>query len=156
MKTALKKICIFSLAAGVGLMVKSQISDPDNDYFKDTTQDEKDIIQDCATDISIAGEYALDNCGVKIDRSRFRQAGKKVDEVKMNGEEFDIVETLSFLLAGLTDMIKDWGRYENIGARERIKAVQDAALNFLCVYDPNIEMDNIHAIAAAKYEEWVK
>ena len=36
-----------------------------------------------------------------------------------------------------------------------IKEVEDAALNFITVYDPNLEDDETHARALEKYERWV-
>jgi hypothetical protein len=60
-----------------------------------------------------------------------------------------VLETLSFLILGLQDLshyCKD---------KEPIKSVEDIALNFTTVYDPNLDDEETHAMALKKYEKWI-
>lgn len=145
MTPALKKVCIFSLAAGIGKMINSQIHkfDMDDERRKLTVWN--------ANQIAIAGEKALKKCEIKIDNSRLKQSTKKINEaaIQQNDDSFDVLETLSFLFCGLNDI----SLYSD---EIYIKNVEDAALNFMVMYDPNLEKDDIHAIAVDKYERWIK
>lgn len=91
---------------------------------------------------------ALEKCNVKIDNSMFARAAKKINEaaIVQHYESFDILEVLSFLFLGLNDLSSD----------KNSKAVEDAVLNFITMYDPNLENDDLHQIALKKYEEWCK
>ena len=145
MKPSLKKVCIFSLAAGIGKMINSQIHKFDMD------DERKKLTLWNANQIAIAGEKALMKCGIKIDNSRLKQSTKKINEaaIQQNDNSFDVLETLSFLFLGLND-ITHYSKNKTY-----IKDVEDAALNFMVMYDPNLEKDDVHIIAAEKYQRWI-
>lgn len=98
----------------------------------------------------MAGEMALAKCNARIDKSKLKQAEKKIEQVCKDGDVFDIVETLSFLFLGLNDL----GHY--CKDKDMIKAVEDVALNFTTVYDPNLEDEINHQKAMEKYEKWIQ
>ena len=135
MKTALKKVCLFSLAAGLGEMIQEQVSTFDMSDAK------RKITIWNAQQISITGQKALDNCGIKIDHSRYKQTWRKIDEIRKDKDLFDIAEMLSFLFLGLQDLFG-------------IEALEQAVLNFITQYDPNLENDKMHEIAGEKYYKW--
>ncbi len=141
MKTPLKKVCILALSAGIGKMVFRQ------SFKLEMTQDERCETLWNAKQISDAGQEALNHCGVKIDKSRMKQAKAKIDEFKKDTDKFDIAETLSFLFLGLNDI--------NNGD-PMITAVENAVLNFMTAFDPNLENEDLHSIALKKYERWIK
>ena len=143
MKTPLKKACIFSLSAGLGKMVMSQIH-----QFNLADDEKKKLIVWHSNQIAIAGEKALKNCNVKIDKSMLKQASKKITEaaIVQHDNSFEILEVLSFLFLGLNDLSSD----------KNSKQVEDAVLNFMTMYDPNLENEDLHKIALKKYERWVK
>lgn len=143
MTPPLKKLVIFGLAAGIGKMVTSQA----DQMGMDETQ--KDLVIWNAEQIARAGDAAIDKCHVRVDASRMRQAHKKIDQVCKDGGEFDLVEALSFLFLGLNDLF--------IFCKDKaiIKAIEDAALNFATIYDPNLEDESIHRAAMKKYEDWL-
>jgi len=145
MTPSLKKLCIFGLASGIGQMIQTQV-----DGFSDMTPDEKEIARWNAVELHKSGMSAISNCKVKIDSSKIRQASKRIDQVCKNKKLFDVTEMLSFLFMGLNDLA--YYCKEN----EIIKQVEDAALNFITLFDPNLEDESIHAAALDKYERWIR
>jgi len=151
MKTSLKKLVIFSLAGGLGKIVKDQITDPEKlkEYFSDLSQDEiKLMIWNCNA-IEQAGQKAINTVKAKIDRSRLRQAERNIKEVSGDMEQTDFLRMLSFLFLGLADL----ALYCN--DRAAIHELQDATLNFVVQYDPNLELSDIHQEALENYNKWI-
>ncbi len=147
MNTSLKKICIFALATSIGQMVISQCH-----KFNMDDGEKKTTIWN-ADQISKAGDTALELCGIKVDKSRLKQASRKIDELKKDGDEFDILETLSFIFLGIQDF--QVGRKKYATSQPYLQDLEDACLNFLTQYDPNLEKDDIHKKANEKYQTWV-
>jgi len=90
MNNSIKKLSIFSLAAGVGQMIHDQADD--------------DKIKWRSSLLAKSGNEALATCKAKIDASRLNQVKKKIDAVCEDKEKFDTVNMLSFLLTGLDDL----------------------------------------------------
>jgi hypothetical protein len=126
-------------------MILEQVSD-----FTDMTEDEKSLTFWNAEQLHAAGMAAIMKTKCKIDKSKIRQAEKKIDQVCKNKNQFDVAEMLSFLFLGLNDL----GHYCN--DKRVIKDVEDAALNFITVFDPNLEDTRIHEEALNKYGRWVQ
>jgi len=145
MTPSLKKLCIFGLASGIGQMIQTQV-----DGFSDMTPDEKEIARWNAVELHRSGMSAISNCKVKIDSSKIRQASKRIDQVCKNKKLFDVTEMLSFLFMGLNDLA------HYCKEKAIIKQVEDAALNFITLFDPNLEDEAIHAAALDKYERWIR
>jgi hypothetical protein len=143
MKTSLKKACIYSLAAGLGKMVMNQIH-----KFDLMDEEKKKLVIWNANQIAIEGEKALKYCTVKLDGSMLNRASKKITEaaIVQHDNSFEILEVLSFLFLGLNDLSSD----------KNAKAVEDAVLNFMTIYDPNLENESLHQIALKKYERWTR
>ncbi len=99
--------------------------------------------------LSQAGQKAIESCHVKIDYSKLKKAKEKIDAVCQDGEQFDIAKMLSFLFLGLNDL-------SHYSKDKIIKDVEDAALNFVVMYDPNLEDEQIHSEALKKYKEWIE
>ena len=144
MSPSLKKLVIFGLAAGIGTMIREQVGG-----FADMTEDEKDLTSWNAEQLNAAGMAAIMKTKCRVDKSKIKQAEKKIDQVCKNKTQFDVAELLSFLFLGLNDLAyycKD---------KETIKTVEDAALNFITVFDPNLDDSQIHEEALGKYEGWI-
>ncbi len=142
MNTPLKKLCIFGLAAGIGNMIIDQAP-------KMVTGVELNTTVENAQELSQAGQKAIESCHVKIDYSKLKKAKEKIDAVCQDGEQFDIAKMLSFLFLGLNDL--------SLYNKDKIiKDVENAALNFVAMYDPNLEDEQIHCEALKKYEEWIE
>ena len=153
MNASTKKLCIYGLATGLGIMIRERLGN-EAEEFKDLSEIERQVILDNTAEIQAAGQYAIDHTilhdKVKVDRSRLRQVHRKVEEVCKDGEEYDVVETLSFLFLGLAELefyCRD---------KKKIETVKDAALNFMTVYDPNLENEEIHKAANDKYNQWIE
>lgn len=142
MSPSLKKLCIFGLAIGLGKMVLSQIHNLNLD------QTEKELVIWNATEIINTGQKAIDNCHIKVDKSKLRQAKKKIDQVCNNGGEFVIKEMLIFIFSGLNDLA------HFCKEKETIKSIEEAALSFTTLYDPNLEDEETQAMALERYERW--
>jgi len=142
MNTPLKKLCIFGLAAGIGNMIIDQAP-------KILTGVDLYITFKKAQALSQAGQKAIESCHVRIDHGKLKKAYEKIDEICHNGEQFDIAKMLSFLFLGLNDL-------SHYSKAKTIKDVEDAALNFVVMYDPNLEDEQIHSEALKKYKEWIE
>jgi len=145
MNTALKKICIFGLAEGVGTMILKQV-----DKMDDLDNIQKKVTKENAESLARTGSVAIRTCNVKVDRNMIKRAKKKIDQVCQDGEDFEVAQMLSFLFLGLNDLslyCKD---------KEIIQQVEDAALNFTTMYDPNLEDEKIHQAAMEKYQVWMQ
>ena len=141
MSPSLKKLIIFSLAEGIGDMVIDQCAEPDGIA--------RSVILVNASNLKSAGARALSTCHSKVDSSVMRRASSVLDSVCKDKDLFDISEMLSFLFLGLADLA------HHCNDKDAIKDVEDAALNFITVYDPNLDDDETHARALEKYERWV-
>ena len=149
MKPAMKKLCIYSLATGLGLMIKDRLN-ADAPEFTDLDAIERQVILDNAEDLRSAGQDAIDNCQVKVDSSAARRCHRKIEEICKDGQEYDVVEVLSFLFLGLADLELF------CGDKKRIAAVKDAALNFMVWYDPGLDDQAVHFAAMVKYCKWIE
>ena len=143
MTPAIKKICIFGLAEGIGHILKLEINKGR------IPTDEINLVLSNANEMIKVGQNALYNSKVKLDKSTFKRAKAKINELYADKEEFIITELLSLLFCGLNDLshfCKD---------KTLIKSVEDAALNFLTLYDPNLEDEENHKTALEKYDKWI-
>ena len=136
MTPSLKKLCIFSLATGLGQMISAQTDD--------------DATRWRAAKLGEAGQNAIDRCHAKVDASRVKQVQEKIAQVCKDGEEFDLVETLSFLLLGLMEL-----QHYSPGD-SRIKTLIKRAMWFTRLYDPRLEDDATHEAAYRRFEAWIK
>ena len=145
MSPSLKKLCVFGLAAGIGTMIQDQVGG-----FTDMDQEEKKLTFWNAQELHGAGMAAILKTKCKIDQSKIRQASEKIDQVCKNKNQFDVAEMLSFLFLGLNDLAY------HCRDKQMIKTVEDAALNFITVFDPNLEDSRIHEEALNKYGRWIE
>lgn len=136
MNTAIKKLCVFGLAAGVGEMIYNQT---DNDRAKWR-----------ARKLAEAGNDAINNLSVKIDNSAIRRVKRKIDEVYTDKEQYDIRDMLCFLLAALDDLD------QHTDGNNDIATLCKRAAWFNSLYDPKTDSFDIYADAARRYEAWVK
>jgi len=152
MKPSLKKIVIFGLAAGLGQIIKDQLNDPEKKekYFSDLNPTEIGLLIWNCSQIEQAGEKAINTVRAKIDRSKLRQAERKIKEVSGDMGQTDFLRMLSFLFLGLADL----ALYCN--DRTAIHDLQDATLNFITQYDPNLELEPVHLEAHERYEAWLR
>ena len=151
MTPSLKKICIFGLASGLGQIVREQIMDPEKKakYFADLNQDEIELLLWHCTNIETTGKIALDKTKAKKDNSKMRQASRKIVEAAGTLGEIDVLKMLSFLFLGLTEL----EHYCN--DKDIIKEVREVATGFMTQFDPNLELDDIHAEAHEQYKRWI-
>jgi len=134
MNSTLKKLSIFSLAAGVGQMIYDQAEDERVKYR--------------AALMSKAGQDALDKCKAKIDKSKIKQIQKRIDAVCEDKEKFDTVDILSFLLAGLDDLQRHCKKTKAIDlCIKRAKWLLD-------FFDPKLESFKLFKDVGKRYEEW--
>jgi len=145
MSPSLKKLVIFGLAAGIGNMIQDQVGG-----FTDMDPEEKKLTFWNAQELHGAGMAAIMKTKCRVDKSKIKQAEKKIDQVCKNKNQFDVAEMLSFLFLGLNDL----GHY--CKDKQTIKTVEDAALNFITVFDPNLEDSQIHEEALNKYGRWIE
>jgi len=136
MNNSLKKLSIFSLAAGVGQMIHDQTDD--------------DKIKWRSSLLARSGNEALATCKAKIDTSRLNQVKKKIDAVCEDKEKFDTVNMLSFLLTGLDDLQAHCKR------KSEINSCIKRANWLLEFFDPKLENTDLFKTANKQYLEWVK
>jgi hypothetical protein len=148
MNVSLKKLCIYSLATGLGLMIKERLN-ADAPEFSDLDAIERRVILDNAEELILTGQDAIDNCQVKVDSSSVRRCHRKIEEICKDGQEYDVVEVLSFLFLGLADLELF------CGDKKRIAAVKDAALNFMVWDEPGLDDEAIQFAAMVKYCKWI-
>jgi len=134
MTPALKKLCIYGLATGIGEMLQKQ------------SRDEQ--VQWRALKLAEAGQALIDCCQVKIDRSMISRVEKKIDQVCKNKAQYDVVEMLSFLFLGIQEL-------QHYSDSERLKTLEKRALWFTRLFDPKLEA-SVHELAYKRYERWVK
>lgn len=150
MKTSLKKICIFALAAGLDEIIIEQIDNPEafEKYFADLTPDELQTMRWNAKLIGSTGTIALNKCRGKKDKSKLRQAEKKIIKAVDNYKQVDLIKILSFLFCGLSEL--------NHYCKDKaiIQPVSDAVLNYITLLDPNLEDEDTHKAAFEAYEKW--
>jgi len=87
-----------------------------------------------------------------LKKSKVKQIERKVDDVCAHGQDINIIETLSFLIIGLTDIrskvnVRNWFYLDPV-----LKRVQWCMDLFTGKYSN----EDIHESAYAKYEAWVK
>ena len=141
MKTPLKKLLIYGLASGVGLAIKQQ---------EDRKKDPDLYATYRAKLLSDAGQAAVDVCRTTYNKSRQRQVKRKIDQICKDGEAYDIVEMLSFLILGIQELqhfCKD---------TSLIDVVEKRAVWFTKLYDPKLDNEEKHIIAYQRYEKWIK
>ena len=150
MKTALKKLCIFGLAAGFNQIILKQINDPVmlEKYYGDLSHDELNTIIWNANLIGSTGQAALDKCHARKDKSKIRQAKRKIEEAVDHYQQVDMTKILSFLFCGLSEL----NHYCN--DKDVIQPVSDAVLNYITLHDPNLEDEDAHEAAFNAYERW--
>ena len=144
MNTSLKKLCIFSVAAGVAQEIYRQSGD------EDLSEIDLKLSRDNAIELHRTSIKAIDNCHAKVDKCKFRQAKKRVDMLKKDGEIFDVTTMLSMLFLGLADLSA------KCNDTSYIDSVKDSALNFITLYDPNLSDEETHSRALQDYESWLK
>lgn len=151
MTPSLKKLCIFGLAAGFDKIIINQINDPEmlEKYYGDLAQDELNTIIWNANLIGSTGQTALDKCDIKKDKSKIRQAKRKIEEAVEHYQQVDMTKILSFLFCGLSEL----NHYCH--EKDIIQPVSDAVLNYITLHDPNLEDEDTHEAAFNAYEKWV-
>ena len=151
MTPSLKKLCIFGLAAGFDEIIIKQINDPSmlKKYYGDLSREEVGTVIWNANLIGATGRAALDQCHAKKDKSKIRQAKRKIEEAVEHYQQVDITKLLSFLFCGLSEL-NHFCNEKNI-----IQPVSDAVLNYITLHDPNLEDERTHEAALNAYERWV-
>ena len=144
MTPSLKKLCIFSLAMTIGAKAREIISTAQDIYEID-----RGLILVNASALEAAGTRAMATCGwISLDGSRIKQIYRKIYTGLEHGQDSSVSEMLSFLFAGLNDLA------HHCRDKSIIKSVEDAALNFMTVFDPNLEDEATHEAAMVRYEKW--
>lgn len=136
MTPSLKKLTILGLATGIAQMLLDQSDDAKVHWRSQVLYQ--------------ASQLAVDKCNVTVDKSRLRQAQVKIDEVCLDGQDFDIVDMLSFLLIGLDDLQTHCKDISMIN-------VMIKRTNWLLQYfDPKLESAKIFEDVHGRYLEWIK
>ena len=138
MKPALKKLCLFGLSEGIGKMLINQ------------TDDEK--VKWRATKLKEAGNYAIKNCRIKIDKTKLKQTERKIESIYEDQSEFDIITMLSFILCGVNDLFF-FSKDKN---NKSLLLLEKRLVWFIKYYDPKLENEDIHQKAFKKYYKWVE
>jgi len=134
MNPALKKICLYSLCDSLGIIICEQ---SDNPALKWRGQK-----------LHEAGEHALFKSKVKIDKSRMGQASRKINEIHKDGEQVDVLESLLFLLCGLSDL-------DDHGADPVTIEVLIRRLNWVvAAFDSKLDNNDMYDTAVEDYERW--
>lgn len=87
-----------------------------------------------------------------ISTSKVRQVERKVEEVCAHGEDIDLIETLSFLVLGLSDIrakinARNWRYLDPV--LKRVQWCMD-------LFTKRDEHEEIHEKAYFKYEKWIE
>lgn len=144
MKTSLKKLCIFGLGAGLADMVFQQA--PRQGY----TKDEFNLVIEMCAHLKTTSLFAIEKSRIKVTKKMIDKVKVKIDKFQHNATVFDITEALSFLLLGVQDLI------HFCNDKTYIQPVEDAAMNFVTVFDPNLEDEDTHASALERYKRWIE
>ena len=86
----------------------------------------------------------------QLNNSKVRQIKKKVEQICQADTDFEIVETLSFLLCGLDDILIK----TNPRNAEFINPVISRVLWCQELFNPKLNTPEIYAAAVGKYEIW--
>lgn len=97
-----------------------------------------------------AGSYAIANCRVKVDKTRLRQARKKIESIYLDKTEFDVVLMLSFILCGVQELL----HFNKEG--KSLSLLEKRLLWFLKYFDPKLTQENKHQQAYERYVEWAE
>jgi len=138
MNTYLKKLCIFGLATGVGNMLQNQSKD--------------EQVKWRARKLSEAGQALIDTCQVKVDSSSFSRSKLKIDQVNHDHEQFDVLETVSFVLLG-TQELRHYATDDQY--IKRLELLNKRAIWFMKLFDPTFK-SKVHETAYKKYYEWTE
>ena len=134
MNPALKKICLYSLCDSIGAIINEQ--------------SENEALKWRGLKLHEAGEHAMFKSNVKIDKSRMGQASRKINEIHKDGEEVDVLESLLFLLCGLSDL-------DYHGADPVMIEVLIRRLNWTIVaFDSRLDNNDMYDQAVEEYEKW--
>ena len=134
MKPHLLKLCLFGILAGTG------------NRIRDLSTNKEEIR--LARELSKLGNDLITKSKIKINRKAINQSYKKIKLVYPNNEAPEPCEVISFIFLGLSELYI---------LNKRPKLLNDAlatVLGVLKFYDPKLENENTHIIAANKYFFW--
>ncbi len=137
MTPSLKKLCIYALADALGT---SGIQAAPDDAVKWRCQKLRE-----------AGEQALNGVckQVKVNKSKINQAQTSVMKLHKDGDELDMVQEISFLLAALCDL--EQFMPDNEGNNRLIKR----SMWVLALWDTKLDKFDIYDNAAKRYQKWI-
>jgi hypothetical protein len=148
----MRKLCILSLAAGTGPVIRDSLTRPERveRYFADCTPEQIELIRWHCDQIEAAGKQAYDTLtrGIRVDDSRVNTARRKIIELTGFGQDIDLLRLLSFTWLGLLDL-------QHHCQDPVLQPVIDAVIGFITVWDANLIDDDTHAAAMADYEGWL-
>ena len=134
MNPALKKICLYSLCDSIGQVINKK--------------SENEALKWRGLKLHEAGEHALCKSKVKIDKSRMGQASRKINEIHKDGETVDVLESLLFLLCGLSDL--DAHGVDPVTLELLIKR-----LNWtIAAFDSRLDNNDLYDQVVEDYEKW--
>lgn len=136
MNTSLKKLCIYSLCDSLGQIMQEQ--------------SDNEAVQWRGQKLQEAGEYALNNCNIKIDKSKLGQASRTINTVFKDGDSIDILHSLLFILCGLCDL-------EEHNADMIIVAGLMRRVNWsIKEWDAQLNKTELYIKITQQYECWLK
>tara|TARA_B100000614_G_C14556047_1_gene495560 strand:- start:621 stop:1067 length:447 start_codon:yes stop_codon:yes gene_type:complete len=147
MNTPLKKACIFGLAAGIGTTIAKHVRKVETDEQRIRT-----ILWN-SKEIQKAGIMAAVKSKVLMDDSLVLRTSEKLDQLMTDKEDIDILRILGVIFIGIQDLGVMRSKFHN--PNPELEALEDACLNFLTVFDPNLEREDVYAAAEGHYERWV-
>jgi len=151
MSPSQKKILIFALAVGFRDMIIKQLNQTPTHLMSEQEIKDRDMTAWRAIKLAEAGQAAIDKNGyIKVDNSMVRRAKRKINQLYKDGEEFEIVEALSFLLLGLQEL------QTHCNDTTYIDPIEKRAMWFTKLFDPRLENEDVHANALRRYEAWLK
>lgn len=142
MNASTKVFSILSLAAAIGKILE-----------KSKAEDHAERINWRGSCLHRAGFKAVSSYPFpSMTDNKVKQVGAKVEEVCKSGEEFDIVETLSFLMVGLVDIWSNVNDSNKVFIDPVIRRVR-WCMDLFCGDGTH---DEAHVSALKRYEEWVR
>ena len=134
MNSALKKLALFGLAAGIGGMLVDQSEDKRLKWR--------------ASLLARAGKEAIKVCHVNVNKSRVKQVKRKIGDLCKDKEPFDSIELLSFLLAGLDDL------QTHCKSTSEIETLIKRTKWLLSFFDPMLTEIELYESASDRYRMW--